>query len=148
MGDLRAVIERVEKLDGPCPEVDGIIAKHFGEIPIDARWMTENIYGEPDAVWVSGGYGAYEFHDPERYTASLDAAIALCDRVLPGNYREITGPRKYLNIPTPVPGKFRAQLTTDAGIKSYRSIGWGETEAIALLLATLRALEAQGGGKK
>lgn len=75
MTDLPTLIARVEALSGPDREVDGLVAQAFGEIPSDARW---------DDCWFSGHYGAYKFHDPAEYTASLDAVVALAERVLPG----------------------------------------------------------------
>lgn len=64
-------------------------------------------------------------------TASLDAAVALCERVLPG-YDWIVG-------------------HTNGGLTIHAQVGqnemvFGETPAIALLIALLRALEARDAG--
>lgn len=63
-------------------------------------------------------------------TASLDAAVALCERVLPG-YDWIVG-------------------HTNGGLTIHAQVGqnemvFGETPAIALLIAILTALEARDG---
>jgi len=64
-------------------------------------------------------------------TASLDAAVALCERVLPG-YDWIVG-------------------HTNGGLTIHAQVGqnemvFGETPAIALLIAILTALEARENG--
>lgn len=43
-------------------------------------------------------------------------------------YWEISGPRKYLNIPTTVPDRWRAEVTVGE-FPDYRTfVGWGPTE--------------------
>lgn len=61
---MRDLIAKLEKLKGPDREVDGLLAAHFHVKQITGTW--------PD--WCI---------DPP-VTASLDAAIALVERVLPG----------------------------------------------------------------
>jgi hypothetical protein len=90
MTDLTALLERVEKAESASRELDGLIAKAFGELPAEAWWMTENVYGEDAEQWVSGGYGKYKFYEPEPYTASIDAALALVEKKLPGAEYDIT----------------------------------------------------------
>jgi hypothetical protein len=46
--------------------------------------MRENAYGQESDTWYTGGYGAYVYHYPEPYTDSIDAALALANRLLPG----------------------------------------------------------------
>lgn len=46
-------------------------------------------------------------------------------------YWEISGPRKYLNIPTPVPDKWRAALTYGSFPNYKTVVGWGPTEDAA-----------------
>lgn len=70
-------------------------------------------------------------------TTSLDAAVALVERVRPGAWIQIDGPRKYLEIPTPVPNRWRGVVEPWDG-KSER-IGWGSTPAAALIAALLKA---------
>lgn len=76
--------ERVAKATGPDRELDGLIEQALGILPSEAYWSTSNVYGEVVAHWISGGYGAYKYHEPEALTASLDAAIALVEMKLPG----------------------------------------------------------------
>jgi hypothetical protein len=70
------------------------------------------------------------------YTASLDAALALCERVRPGAWIMLSGPRKYLNIPTPVPNYWLAVVD----VFPPQARGWGATLPLALLAALLRTL--------
>lgn len=43
-------------------------------------------------------------------------------------YWEISGPRRYLNIPTPVPNRWRAAVTYGNYPNVSTVIGWGATE--------------------
>ena len=81
---LAELKERVAKATGPDRELDGLIEQALGILPSDAYWSTSNVYGDVVAHWISGGYGAYKYHEPEALTASLDAAIALVEMKLPG----------------------------------------------------------------
>lgn len=46
---------------------------------------------------------------------------------------ELKGPREYLHIPTPAPNYWSASLDTWTEKRSV--VGWGETEALALIAA-------------
>jgi hypothetical protein len=126
--DLQELLSRVEKAEGPDRELDR-------EICLAAR---ENVSTDPLSgfVWRPNGGGGWS--DVPDLTASLDAALALVERVLPGSYVELSGPRKYLHIPTPVPNRWKAYIATfnHDGDKT----GWAATPALALLAALLRAL--------
>jgi hypothetical protein len=78
MRDLAGLIEKVEALEGPSREVDGAV------------WCAVN--GYPFVMWDGAGC-VYRGKDGishiasnniSNYTASLDAAVALVERVLPG----------------------------------------------------------------
>ncbi len=125
------LIAKLEALDGPSREVDRDIATHFGD-PWD--------YGVSWRGWGIGQDGRpIEKPVAFPYTASLDAAIALVGRVLPGWSWEArrsgfgNGQASVWNpMEQPRPGK-----TIRADHKS--------SPAIALLIATLKALEARDG---
>lgn len=133
MADLAGLIERVGNLTGPSPEVDDVIYKALRPVE-DAESFRALYEIDPDAYWY--------WMSPFKYTASLDAAVALVERCLPGAYRETTGPRRYLNIPTPVPARFRAEILHD----EVSATAWHDREPIALVLALLRALQSQEAG--
>ena len=73
MTDLTDLIARVEKLEGPDREVDDLIAVRV------ARMKPTTTYGHE----VLGNLREAPNRSP-LYTASLDAALALVERVLPG----------------------------------------------------------------
>lgn len=128
---LQGLLERVEKEHGPDRSLDGAIYIEF-TIPkerIGRVDQSDGVVGwhPNDAPYVSAV-------DVPKYTASIDAALALAERVSPG-WIEVNGPRKYLNIPTPVPNHWRAEVSGWTG--------WGHTAPLAILSALLRALIAQ-----
>ena len=140
MGKYAEIIERLEKAEGPDRNLDWLIAE--AALGATRRDRMKGFIGE-QPIWqytVGTSSGSESVMIPA-YTVSLDAAITLVERMLPGNFREISGPRKYLNIPSPVPARFRAEITTDAWFDSY--VGWGQSAPTALLIAMFKALEAR-----
>lgn len=109
---MRDLIGKLEKLDGPSREVDRII----------------------HAVTTPPLRGELRFGYVPIYTASLDAAIALVERVLPGWSFMLD------NRLRP-----QAKLLPPGQISSADERSTGETIAIALLIALLKAKEAQDG---
>lgn len=68
------LIDRLSKLDGPDREVDAEIDRAFGlNVDVGALTGPWTDYPKPD-----------HYRETSRYTASVDAAIALAERVLPG----------------------------------------------------------------
>ena len=124
---LHDLVEKCEKLDGPCREMDKEIAVSSGE------YVTSRHHPGMLAHKDSPNQFGYFF---PAYTASIDAAMKLVpDR----EFICIDGPRRYLHIPTPVPNYWRACL-------GYTKSGqvWAKTPALALCIAALRA-RSQGG---
>ena len=125
------LLSRLEGLTWPDREVDGLVEIRFGLMPEDAVFARENVFGQEVNQWHTGGFGSYQFHYPEEYTASLDAVVALCERVLPGwDWGRDDNRRMYLYPPH-----------TDDCLSAR-----GPTPAIALLIAILTALEARDAG--
>lgn len=131
------LLDRLKELKEPSREVDeAIIAICF-----PAWGKAEPPYYAPHCV----GDEPIYWHAPDwlykqpcpKLTASIDAAVALVEKMLPGAFREMTGPRRYLNIPTPVPAKFRSEIFHDAG----SAVAWHDHEPIALLIALLTKLK-------
>jgi hypothetical protein len=117
MSKFADVIARLEKAEGPDRGIDGAIAMALGLMP-------------------SG----------DRYTASIDAAIALVERMLPG-WRWSIGTELAEDFKTteyggniyPFEQPFPAELDT---------YGYSQANApIAILLALFRALDAQETSK-
>ena len=129
------LIAKLEALDGPSREVDAeILGSLDGEHNLITRYY--------DAVigWDTiNGLGVRNYGHPAPLTASIDAASALVERVLPGWSWEArrsgfgNGQASVWNpMEQPRPG-----TTIRADHKS--------SPAIALLIATLKALEARDG---
>jgi hypothetical protein len=106
MTDLSALLERVEKAEGPRYELDQAINR-----AVDS-WQP--------AV-------------PPPYTASLDAALALVERVLPG-HRSI--------VERAHDGTGWAMIQT--GPEEPRNMTDAPTPALALISALLKALASKG----
>lgn len=117
---LQALLERVERATGWDSDIDKSMLRALGY-----TWRGM-------AYWHSNDRDMWK--GPVFFTHSIDAAIALAERVSPG-WIEVNGPRKYLNIPTPVPNHWRAEVSDWTG--------WGHTAPLAILAALLRALIAQ-----
>ena len=174
MTDLQGLIERLEKAEGPDRGIDRAIAFHvlgegvekerklYAEIG-DAMWVPDARGLSPydrargDTIrseWQKGSRGQRgRYVDVRRYscdgprpltdckplTASIDAAVAFAERVLPGCWYQIAK------------GKLRDAEPLFGALILFGSdevLGAGEHPTslpIAILIATLRALQAQGG---
>lgn len=123
MADLAALIERLEKLTCPDREVDDLIGA--------AVFRTEPV----------GPFSPGSKVDKRlpRYTASLDAVIALVERELPGWHWNVGEfPTVRAQLAQPVETKFGPGI----GIRADTT---GATPAIALCLALLRAKGGDNG---
>lgn len=138
--DLSGIIDRLEKATKPNRYDDchlWVVAKGG-----DARMVVCDS-SEKSFVWERGIDGMWiravvEFRDVPKYTASVDAAIALAERVLPGCFYLI-GKGKTRHDEPP----FAAQIL----FGTDEVLGEAETDAslpIAICLATLRALQSKG----
>lgn len=142
---IEALIARVEKLGGPDREVDARVASVDG---LNFGWCGDDGWscgkrgcpGCGDPIGLSDGRHSYpqDWRDDEhlpRYTASLDAVIALAERVLSGSN-----------------GGWAIGYDPDAKQKYHARFFCAElvphshapTAPVALLLALLRALAANG----
>lgn len=135
------LLKRLREATGEDRELDGLIEQALGILPSDAYWSVHNVYGDVVEHWVSGPYGAYNYHSPEELTASLDAAIALVEKMLPGaNWRIQFRDGTY---------KSSAIISREHPTKHFDV--WvdrqGATPALALLIALLEALSAKGEPK-
>lgn len=152
---LRGLIERLEKLEGPDREVDAMIwcldhGFRFIRISDDNDYSPAYRDVEPGPQYKAGGHsktgsGYLIFYDPSpsvhphrrhhyqlmgnwtSYTASLDAVVALVERVLPG---------------------WKWRVSSNQGEVFQRDPecghdGYAATPAIALVIATLRALSQE-----
>ncbi len=125
---LLALAHRVEAASGPDRELDCAIA-------LAAGFQLKTVDGT--RYWRRGDFSwtAESWDCPSCFTGSIDAALPNEG----SGYWEISGPRRYLNIPTPVPDYWRASFCWHDRLASH-VVGWGATEPLARRAAALRAL--------
>ncbi len=138
MTSLTDLIERVEGATEGDRETDcELWALHHG---LTLEWQgTTLVAGEEGVVgWIDPGRLARNFYTNRAktgpgsipaYTASLDAALALCERVLPGLWWNV--------------GVCSADPLTYSADFSDGTEEPGPTPALALILAMLKALQAK-----
>jgi hypothetical protein len=147
--------ELIARLEGgeAGREIEGYIAVALGWQHIE---LGHDLVGVLPVKWMDFGDGGHwtapgdhrdglaprdeafmEKHTFPEVTTSLDAALALVERVKPKAWIEINGPRKYLNIPTPVPNYWKAVVAPWED--KTESVGWAATPAAALIAALLKA---------
>ena len=145
------LITRLSKLDAPDREVDALIAAELEPHIFDAPGFTPvrpvpsfRIGSEGNTIrFEDGGIMCLSYF--HRYTASVDAVIALAARVLPGWGWEIASNTNHIkNCLNPEYGKPIGKHPHWAVVanQSSRKFVDGATPAIALLIALLRAKEA------
>lgn len=133
MPDLRPLLDRIEKAEGPDRELDLLIWVALVANPSkeynwsDGVWFKD--HGEKDR----GPYWRACDHTKEApfYTASLDAALALVERVRPGHWWSI----EHVGGAPPA-GFAKARIFTPEVAYSAS----GSTPALALLSALIRSL--------
>lgn len=139
MTDIKALVERLEAADGPDRELDLAIRNRFGDfLPFSAL--------EADYVSVLDGkpvVAARATYPPDgsalylpRYTASIDAAVAFAERVLPGCYWRIEKMTPARAISSP-----GSAFWATCGSAGEQESAYAKTAPFALLIATLRALD-------
>lgn len=130
---IPTLLDRLREAEAPSRELDARI--HFRErVPcIEKILANEPVYMSVEGVNVAGERCIYG-DDVPAFTASVDAAIALAERLHPGRsimmgWRQTSETRPWA----------RVGLWPDPDAT-------GATPAIALVLATLKALSAQKQG--
>lgn len=144
MSDLSSLIARLEAAEGPSDELDahircvlladkeayveqskfnGAWCVYSGEYRGSPRLVEPQRYGVPHPLWVA------------EYTRSIDAAVSLAERVMPGRsvmmgWRQSSETKPWARV-----GLWPDPDATAA------------TPALALVLATLRALQQKGGAQ-
>jgi len=140
MTDLTALLERVRAATGADREIDAALMaqsyaqeeRHIGAVMEYSDGSEERV---KDLVWVDPKTDKWVSTAAHSYTASIDAALALTERVLPGWRYDIHSPR----FGTP----FEAVLV-DGDSASLRIVtAKAPTAPLAILAALLSALIAQ-----
>jgi len=147
------LIEKLEKLEGPDREADCQIGVAVDGFVTEERPYKGVIYCrlDPDGTFTCPGQGA-DMLVP-RYTASLDAAVALVERVLPGcdiclqdiraDFRD--GEARHI---AEVMHDLRWVMDEGFPEPTYLTKGSGQSNSrpIALLIAALLALQENSNG--
>lgn len=143
---LRGLIERLEKLEGPDREIDAEIngLSHGGRVHLVDLEDGVVVWEKPiDGMWVRR---ILKLSRVPRYTASLDAAVALVERVLPGWSGVVDfgteSPIRRADLYSPVKEMGEDEYGNPVEIRDDAG-GEGSTPAIALLIAALRALSQE-----
>jgi len=116
---MRELIERLEKATEGSLELDKAILLSFG-----FTWRGMNYWHHDNSTMWRG---------PTFFTRSLDAAVALVERVLPGAEWEVSNTGR------------RPGATVISYERRKREGAYASTPAIALCIAILRAAEESAG---
>jgi len=159
---IPALIERLEKAEGPDREIDVLLWREFGWSEIrdpernsvtdilgpDVRVNTRTISEAIDLFLHTDANGIARAWNVPRLTASLDAALALVERVLPGWRAQFWQQRS---------GRWHARLIRDVHYALVTTededrtrdgddeIAGARTAPIALLIAALKAIAQTDG---
>ncbi len=141
--DIKGLIERVEKATGADREIDALV------------WLMElgrekrGDFNPSTVFWtyIAGGI-AMDGNTPmrfvQRYTASVDAALALMERVLPEMSRAL-----HLTELLAPSGSRRTTVTLMIGsLEITKFSASADTIPLAIILATLRAIDARAQFKQ
>jgi hypothetical protein len=149
MTDLSDLLERVRNAAGPDRELDVIIAYiTYDEIPNLSCTFREFVHIHDNFAEVAARAEAHHCIRTAlpRYTASIDAALALVARVLPGWHGALTWLPDY--------GLNAASFACEIGPMDWSGnqppdniIGHGDSMPLAILAALLSALIAKEGAK-
>lgn len=142
MSDLSSLIARLEAAEGPDTEIDARVWAYFAKV----KYVSHNEpYGDchgrsqvvftipPKRTMMVTNSPAFPHAEP--ITSSIDAAVSLAERVLP--------PLSKIQPETYVGGKYHhCEIETEEGDFEADNC---PNAALAICLATLRALEGQNG---
>jgi len=167
MSDLQALLERVEKAEGPDREID--VALFFAFVPSDDHSLRvlSGFYSDVHDVQIGVGGVSYRlgtggsggsFPLPN-YTASIDAAVGLVEKMLPESETcRLLDVEVSVKIGVSLSGhKSAARIAfydepfdpdSDEIVPMRDFAAGAATPALALLAALLRALIAKGDPQK
>lgn len=128
--DLKELLERVEKAEGPDRELDVLIAQAIAKPTTMLNGLT---FDGAVAAYPNDLAGIAQNWPVPTYTASLDAALALVERVLPG-WKKAFSHRSF---------QYDGWLVTLVPVSGDAQQGRSESAALALLAAMLNALLSQ-----
>ena len=131
MSDLSSLIARLEAAEGPDRELDCHlwVAAQGGDARMNYVESESKCFVWErglDGMWIRG---VVNFRAVPSYTSSIDAAVSLAERVLPGNQVNVT--------------KFTSTVARASIGNGWIAASTHKTPALALVLATVKALEGR-----
>jgi hypothetical protein len=127
--NLKGLIERCEQATGPDRELDWSLAHLVGHPSFE---------GASVAMWPPFRAGSVADKNVPRYTASIDAAVALMERLLPGLFCYEFGWQA--SALTEVSHDAQLHFTNGEPPMIETSMADAHTLPLAIILATLKAL--------
>lgn len=133
---LTKLAEMLAKATGPDREIDAALASLAGEAPVGwtlIRQDAPRTFKMDAGKWISPE--GHRIRTPKPYSSSIDAALALVERMLPDSGWSVTG------------GHMNAKCTLwPFSDKGDEFVGDAEATPIAILAALVRALAANKNG--
>jgi len=125
------ILNRLRSAESGSRELDAMIA-------VSLQIMPNNAF-QPCASLDAGtfGTGAHTFWRAPEYTTSIDAALALVERMLPGGLWRVE------KISGVLADQMNAPYWATAGKAGEQEAAYGKTAPIAILTALFTALEAK-----
>ncbi len=133
------LITRISKLDAPDREVDALIEVAVRCIEAAQSGLAEEHWANWQASPDGTVYDPHTRYSSQSFTASIDAAVSLAERVLPGWYWGITQGDDGEDAVEFQGNVWPSIQPYPAELEQY---GYHKFPAIALLIALLRAKEA------
>jgi hypothetical protein len=139
MSDLESLLERVKAASGPDRMLDDALHWQFSDWNnIGGWWREHKVTGARERF--SSGFS------PEAFTASIDAALALVERVLPGFVLRVQTADPTCSEHSPYrkcEAILAPRLHNDEGWQIGIKVAYAPTPPLAILAALLTALIAQ-----
>lgn len=125
------ILDRLRRAETGSRELDAMIA-------VSLQIMPSNAF-QPCASDDPGtfGTGAYTFWTAPEYTTSIDAAVALVERMLPGALWRVQ------KCPTAIINQNIGAYWATAGMTGEQEAAYGATPALAIVTALFTAIEAK-----
>ena len=145
MTDYASLIERLEKADGPDREIDAELAIVGLIDATDARLPSAERDSHYPQSFVPGQYWTgHAWRVADEYTSSLDAALGLVERKLPGWVWKLSTDGDASAPDHKAHATLASEVWADPGAgMGVVTYGHAPTPALAVCLALLRALSEQ-----
>jgi len=134
VSNLQALLERVEAASGPDRDIDLELALIGYPHTTREHWLTDEL-------------GRLAFGSQRRYTASLDAAVGLVEKMLPGRSWEVRE-QKHSSFPRAIGAQALIMSMSENETMRGDSSARAKTPALALIAALLKAMIYQSNPER